>query len=56
MYICSEIENDVCLAWVEFSFLPALDIETSIRLGFAFLTLHATAYGLGLVAKTILGR
>lgn len=54
MFVCSEVVSGVCQNWVEFSFLPALDIDQAVFLGFSFLALSVTAWGVGLVATFLL--
>lgn len=54
MFVCSEVVSGVCQNWVEFSFLPPLAINQAVVLGFSFLTLSVTAWGVGLVATFLL--
>lgn len=53
MYVCAELNGAVCELWVQYSSLPVLSIQNATLIGFAFLALSATAYGIKIVAKTI---
>lgn len=56
MFLCVSPNGSQCDSWVEFSFIPLLDTQSAIELGFLFLSLSATAWGISMIAKTILGK
>lgn len=56
MYICSSLQNDVCIEWVEHVPFFALSIADGLKIGGSFLILTATAYGIREIANLILNR
>lgn len=56
MYLCAELENGVCLAWVEYESLFVLPEGAGMKIGGALLLVSATAWGLRQVASFILNR
>lgn len=56
MYYCAQVNGTVCDLWVQYSGIPLLDTQSAILIGFAFLGLTATAFGVKSVASTIIGK
>lgn len=54
-YACVELTDNVCTAWAE-SYLPLLTTVDAMQIGGAFLGLTATAWGVQMIARTILNR
>lgn len=55
MYICAELENDVCIHWIDFAeFLAFPEGLTGIKLGFMFLGVVAAAWSVKLIVRLVL--
>lgn len=57
MFVCTQIENNVCTDWVQqFGFLPALTAEQGIQIGGSLLLCMATAWGVRMLVRFLANR
>ena len=57
MYICAELENDVCVHWIDFTeFLAFPEGLTGVKLGFMFFGVVAAAWCAKQIARLVLNR
>lgn len=53
MFVCSQVVDNVCVSWVEFSILPPITITEALQLGSLFVGVSAVAYCGKVLAKHI---
>ena len=56
LYLCSKLENGNCVEWLSFSDSVGLSVADAFAIGGAMLAISALAWGLGLIARTIINR
>lgn len=56
MYLCAELENGVCLTWVEYGSLFTLPPGAGVEIGAALFGVSLLAWGINFLARVILNR
>jgi len=57
MYVCSQVIDGACAEWVQATFLlPPLSVADALTLGWKYLAVMASAWGISLIAANIMPR
>ena len=56
MYLCSTLDNGVCLAWVEYSSIFGLSLDEGLKIGGLLFLASASAWGVNALTKLLLNR
>lgn len=56
MYLCAQLEENVCILWVEYNSIFTLPEGSGLKIGGMLLLLSATAWGIRQTASFLLNR
>lgn len=56
MFICAQLQDNVCVAWVEYNSIFTLPEGAGLEIGGALLLASATAWGVRQLASLLLNR
>lgn len=56
MFLCSVLDDGVCVEWVEFSTVFSLSLEDGLKIGGLIFVITAIAWGFSFMARFILNR
>jgi hypothetical protein len=57
MYVCAQVTNGACVEWVQATFLlPPLSVADALTLGWKYVAVMASAWGVSLIAANIMPR
>lgn len=56
MFVCAELQDSVCVAWVEYNSLLTLPDGAGLKIGGALFLTTLTAWGISFIARVFLNR